>query len=368
MHTTIPPFRAEFTTAQKADFLTAAAQILDSGRLTLGPYTRRLEDTFAALTGTSHTIAVSSGTNALEITLRARGLTGADVLVPANTNYATAEATIRAGARPVLYDTALTATLEAIDTARTPRTRAVILVHIGGHITPDLDKITHYAATHNLTIVEDAAHAHGSATNGRPAGSLGTAAAFSCFATKILTTGEGGLITTDDPRLAQLTRQYRDQGKHPDNGLNTVFGSAWRLPELSAALGLAQITHAPTPMQRGHDLLVTYAQHIHHPQVTIPFEPGHRYSGHKAIAQLPTPALRNHLHQHLVTTGIAPARGVYDHPLHHQPALGLTGTYPLADHFAETHLCLPLWPGITPDQQRHIIDTVNTWQPPHHQN
>ncbi|WP_195911122.1 DegT/DnrJ/EryC1/StrS family aminotransferase [Streptomyces kaniharaensis] len=359
----IPPFRTEFTTAQKADFLTAAAGIVDSGRLTLGPYTRRLETAFTATAGTQYAIAVSSGTTAIEITLRALGLTGADILVPANTNYATAEAVLRAGARPVLYDAGLAATLDAIDAARTPATRAVILVHLGGHITPDLDKITDYCTTHNLLVVEDAAHAHGSSTGGRPAGSLGAAAAFSTFATKILTTGEGGLITTDDPHLADLARQYRDQGKNED-GHNTVFGSAWRLPELSAALGLVQLTTTPTPMQRAHDLLRTYAQRIRHPQVSVPFEPGHRYSGHKAIIQLPSRTLRDHLRRHLTAAGITPARGVYDNPLHHQPALGLTGAYPLADHFADTHLCLPLWLGLTPDQQHRVIDTVNAWNPP----
>ncbi|MFF2619730.1 DegT/DnrJ/EryC1/StrS family aminotransferase [Kitasatospora sp. NPDC058046] len=363
--TVIPPFRTELTTTQKDTFLTAAIQILNSGRLTLGPYTQQLEEAFADLTRTEHAVAVSSGTSAIEIILRALDLSGTDVLVPANTNYATAEAVIRAGAHPILYDAGLTATLDAINAAHTPRTRAVILVHIGGHITPDLDNITHHATTHDLLIIEDAAHAHGSSTDDRPAGSLGNAAAFSTFATKILSTGEGGLITSNDLHLAQRARQYRDQGKNPD-GLNTVFGSAWRLPELSAALGLAQLT-TPTPMQHGHNLLRTYAQRIRHPQVTVPFRSGHRYSGHKAIVQLPSPILRNHLHDHLTTNGITPARGVYEHPLHHQSALGFTGTYPLADHFAATHLCLPLWPGLTPDQQEHIINAVNTWNPPHNQ-
>ncbi|MET9403993.1 DegT/DnrJ/EryC1/StrS family aminotransferase [Kitasatospora sp. NPDC002965] len=361
----IPPFRSEFTTAQKAAYLTAAAAVLDSGQLTLGPYTQQLEERFAVTTGTRYVTAVSSGTTALEIAFRALDLTGADVLVPANTNYATAEAAIRAGARPILYDCALTATADAIDAARTRATRAVVLVHIGGHITPELDSITRYCTTHNLLVVEDAAHAHGSATPDRPAGTLGAAAAFSTFATKALTTGEGGLITTNDHATAARARHYRDQGKNPD-GLNTVFGSAWRMPELSAALGIVQLTTTPTPMQRGHNLLRAYAQRIHHPDIAVPFEPRHRYSGHKAIIQLPDHTQRENLRAHLQSAGITPARGVYDHPLHHQPALGLTGNYPLADHFAQTHLCLPLWPGLTPDQQHHIIDTVNTWNLPKH--
>ncbi|MFI8085915.1 DegT/DnrJ/EryC1/StrS family aminotransferase [Kitasatospora sp. NPDC086009] len=358
----IPPFRIEFTTAQKAAFLTAAAAILDSGRLTLGPHTAQLEQLFAATTGTRHAVAVSSGTTALEIALRALGLNDGDVLVPANTNYATAEAVIRAGARPVLYDAALTATADAIDAARTHATRAVILVHIGGHITPDLDKITDHCDTHNLLVVEDAAHAHGSATADHSAGTIGAAAAFSTFATKAVTTGEGGLITTNDPTIADRARHYRDQGKD-STGRNTLFGSAWRMPELSAALGLVQLTTAPNPMERGHDLLRAYAQQISSPHVAVPFEPRHRYSGHKAIIQLANRAQREDLRAHLEAAGITPARGVYEHPLHHQPALALTGSYPLADRFAATHLCLPLWPGLAPDQQQHVINTVNAWTP-----
>ncbi|MEV7028069.1 DegT/DnrJ/EryC1/StrS family aminotransferase, partial [Kitasatospora sp. NPDC093558] len=135
MTTVIPPFRISFTPQQKATFHAAAGAILDSGQLTLGPYTQHLEQAFATMARTAHAVAVSSGTAALEIIVRALDLGGADVLVPANTNYATAEAAIRAGARPVLYDAGLAATAGAIDAARTPGTRAIVLVHIGGHIT-----------------------------------------------------------------------------------------------------------------------------------------------------------------------------------------------------------------------------------------
>jgi perosamine synthetase len=188
--------RIVFPAADCDEIAGAVAKILASGNLT--PYTRQFEAAFAAAhTGPApgagnqpHAVAVSSGTAALEIILRGIGVTGRDVVVPANTFFATAEAALRAGGRPVFADIdPLTFALspQTLAATLTPQTAAVMLVHIGGLITPHAEEIRRMCADRGTALVEDAAHAHGASYDGRPAGSFGVAAGFSFFPTKAWT-------------------------------------------------------------------------------------------------------------------------------------------------------------------------------------
>jgi perosamine synthetase len=177
--------RIVFPEADRAEIAAAVTGMLGTGALTLGPYTRQFEDAFGAAHGAPNAVAVSSGTAALEISLRAvGGIDSRDVIVPANTFYATAAAILRAGGRPVFADIdAATFALspETISAAITPETAAVVLVHIAGLITPDADEIRLLCEQRGITLVEDAAHAHGSTYDGRFAGSFSAAAAFSFY-------------------------------------------------------------------------------------------------------------------------------------------------------------------------------------------
>lgn len=155
-----------------------------------------LEQAFASLTGAEFAVAVSSGTAALEIAFRCLDLTGKMVLLPANTNYATAEAALRAGCHIILYDAGLYASCEAIKAAWVPGVAAVVVVHIGGYLSPGLPEIVDFCDISGVKLVEDASHAHGARLGGLAAGTFGEVAAFSMFATKVVTTGEGGILTT----------------------------------------------------------------------------------------------------------------------------------------------------------------------------
>ena len=190
-------------------------------------------------------MAVSSGTAALEIILRSVGVAGRDVVVPANTFFATAEAALRAGGRPVFADIdPMTFALspQTLLAALTPRTGAVLVVHIGGLITPHVDELRTICAERGIALVEDAAHAHGASYDGRPAGSFGAAAGFSFFPTKVVTCGEGGMILTGSDAIAQAARIYRDQGKGSVGANHHVLhGYAWRMSELAAATGLVHL-------------------------------------------------------------------------------------------------------------------------------
>src|SRR5262249_40384897 len=153
---------------------------------------------FAAYTGSPHVVSVASGTAALEIALRSLEVSGGEVIVPTNTFGATVVAVLRAGAVPVFADTADDMSIRVADVAAkfSARTRAVVTVHIGGLISPDTPVLAQLCADRGIPMVEDAAHAAGASYCGRQAGSFGIAAAFSLFSTKVMTSGEGGLLVT----------------------------------------------------------------------------------------------------------------------------------------------------------------------------
>src|SRR5580704_3763017 len=252
--------RIVFPIADREEIAAATTEILRTGALTLGPYTSKFESAFAAAHQLADSgqppraVAVSSGTAALEIILRCIGVTGRDVIVPANTFFATAEAALRAGARPVFADIdAQTFALspQTLLAALTPQTAAVLLVHVGGLITPDVDEIRRICDDRGIALVEDAAHAHGAIWAGRYAGSFGLAAGFSFYPTKVVTSGEGGMILTAAAGLADEARIYRDQGKGSFGANHHVrHGYAWRMSELNAVTGLVHLRRMTAAIER----------------------------------------------------------------------------------------------------------------------
>ena len=187
------------------------AAILRSGRLTMGPYLERFEQEFAACVGAGHAVGMSSGTAPLEIALRYWGIEGREVVVPTNTFIASSNAALLAGGQPVLCDIdpqTLSSGLPQIEAQVGEKTRAVVAVHIAGLIAPDIEDIRSFCRARGLLLLEDAAHAHGASADGKPAGSLGDAAAFSFFPTKPLTTGEGAHVEHQRPRFGRLCAEF----------------------------------------------------------------------------------------------------------------------------------------------------------------
>jgi dTDP-4-amino-4,6-dideoxygalactose transaminase len=231
-----PPMRVsaqvyDFSLAD-IDFITTELRRLLESRnfLTLGQYGEQFERAFATYHGAPYAVSTNNGTAALEIILRALGVAGGEVIVPANTFAATAFAAIHSGARPVFADILPDMTLDPADTLKrlTPRTRAVISVHIGGLISPATLELAELCRAHKIFLVEDAAHAHGSALDGKSAGTFGIAASFSFFSTKVMTTGEGGMILTADEDICRKARTLRDQGKVNGANYHEIIGYNWR--------------------------------------------------------------------------------------------------------------------------------------------
>jgi len=363
----ISPFKVQFSVDEINEYLDSAKDILRRGGLIPGKYNQILEKMFAKFIGTDYAVTTITGTTALEIIYRCLDLKGKDVLVPANTNYATAEAAIRAGANVVLYDSALYPDFNSIKSVVSKKTRALVIVHIGGYITPNIEKIIAFCKEKNIYLIEDASHAHGSTYKKRKAGTFGIASAFSMFATKIVTTSEGGIIVSNNEKIKKLSTIYRDQGKDEEGIRNIVFGSAWRMSELHAAFGIIQIKRLKDYLRHNNKIIQFYKKHIITSAIDIPYNEDSFYSGYKFILLLKNKLERDSLAAYLLKKGIKVGKNVYDVPLHRQPALLFLKkySYPKAEHFANTHICLPIWKGMKDEEMRRVVLETNSWSRDH---
>ncbi|OWY62124.1 hypothetical protein B7486_60115, partial [cyanobacterium TDX16] len=236
--------------------LDAVRQVFASGTLTDGPWTEAFEQAFAERHGTGHGVAFSSGTAALTAMLLALDLGPDDeVVVPSMTFISTATSVLHAGARPVFADIRPdTFTLDVDDVAArlTERTRAVIPVHYGGQAA-DLAELRALADQAGIVLLEDAAEAHGASYRGAPVGGAGAMAMFSFTPTKNITTGEGGMVTTDDADLAQRLRLLRNHGQTAGHR-HEVLGFNWRLSEMQAAIGTVQLARLDDVLARKREV------------------------------------------------------------------------------------------------------------------
>jgi perosamine synthetase len=370
--------RVVFPAVDRDEIAAAVSEILASGHLTLGPYTRQFEAAFAAAhvsTGSQggtdnprHAVAVSSGTAALEIILRSIGVTDRDVVVPTNTFFATAEAALRAGGRPVFADIdPLTFALspQTLTAALTPRTAAVMLVHVGGMITPHVDELRTICAERGVALVEDAAHAHGASYDGRPAGSFGVAAGFSFFPTKVVTCGEGGMILTSSEAIDQDARIYRDQGKASVSANHHVLhGYAWRMSEQAAVTGLVHLRRLEQFIEHRRGVAARYDELLAGLDGldALGEPPGCRANFYKYIAILPPGTDRAEFRRRLAADyDVKLAGEVYDLPLHHQPVFAEFAGPPLpvAEDMCARHVCLPVHSDMTSDEVDQVRVAVS---------
>ncbi|MGA2106392.1 MAG: DegT/DnrJ/EryC1/StrS family aminotransferase [Syntrophorhabdales bacterium] len=245
------------------------SQILEKSFPNEGEYTSLLENKVATLLGSRHAVAVTSGTAALFLSLKAIGVgQGDEVIVPDLTFIATANAVQLCGATPVLVDVdprRLTIDPAGVEQAITPKTKAVVPVHVSGRAA-DMDSLGDIASAHGIYVVEDAAEGFFSKHNGRCLGTIGSAGCFSFSAAKIITTGQGGMIVTNDDVLYGQLRELKDQGR-PTRGtggddIHYSIGYNFKFTDLQAALGLGQMTHLYERMERMRLIYETYDREL----------------------------------------------------------------------------------------------------------
>jgi perosamine synthetase len=362
----VPPAAVYFPAEDRAAILGQIDECLTSGQLTLGKLGRELEERFAAYVGADHAVTVSSGTAAIEIPLRAMGVEGKEVLVAANTFFATAAAAIAAGASVRFVDCdprTMAVDPDSLRAAIGPNTAGVIVVHIGGLVTPDIAELRKICDDEGVWLFEDAAHAHGSAFDDQMAGTFGAAAAFSFYPTKVMAGGEGGIIVTNDERLADEARIYRDQGKASFlTNLHTRLGYNWRMSEPHAAIALSQFGRL--------DEFIAHRQHIagfyDEALKSLPFTPlaipeTARCNFYKYIAFLPDGVDRASFKRLLRDEyGVGLSGEVYDTPLHHQPVFEpwAEGSLPRAERLCARHVCLPVSAVMSDDDAAFVIDSM----------
>jgi perosamine synthetase len=265
MHDFIPISRPSITQLE-IDYVHDA--VTSSWVSSLGPYIDRFEADFARFAGCSHAVCVSNGTVAIHLALVVNGIgVGDEVIVPDLSFIATANAVLHAGATPVFVDVepdTLCMDPGKLMSALTPRTKAIIPVHLYGH-PADMGRICAFAQEHGLIVIEDAAEAHGASIEGRPVGSFGKCATFSFYGNKCLTTGEGGIITTNDPNLYAQCRHMRDHAMDPERRYwHTVPGYNYRMTNLQAALGCAQLERADYLLARRREIFEGYTTRLGH--------------------------------------------------------------------------------------------------------
>ena len=344
----------------RAEYDAAFGSVVARGAYTMGPELTEFEEAFAAFCGCSHAVGVSSGTDALKLALLSVGVRpGDDVIVPANTFFATAEAVSHIGARPIFVDCLEGNGLMdpvAVGAVVTPRTTAVVPVHLYGQMV-DMDALEAVASKHGLTVVEDACQAHGATYKGKAAGSFGAAAAFSFYPGKNLgALGDGGAVTTNDAAVAETVRLYRNHGQEAKY-THRVIGYCDRLHNLQAALLLVKLTRLPAwnaarrSAARDYDAALSGMQGL---TVTKPTERAEAVYHLYVITVADRDGVRERLADRGVESGIH-----YPVPLHLQPAcaeLGYhAGDFPTAERRAAHIVSLPMFPEITAEQRAYVV-------------
>jgi len=351
-----------------AEEVEAAARVLRSGRLVQGEEVRLFEEELAAYTGAAHAVMVNSGTAALHVALLALGVgPGVDVVVPDFTFPATGNAVFLTGAIPVLADVdpaTLAVTAEELERRVTPRTRVVMPVHPFG-LPADMKAINEMAEEARVSVLEDAAAALGSRIDDRSCGTFGRIGCFSFHPRKSLTTGEGGAIVTDDEKLAELARRYRNHGSVPE-GRRLRFelaGLNYRMPEVAAAVGRVQLRRLPQDLERKRALVARYRDRLASvAEVRFPPEADGVYHSYQSLVlRLAPDVARDEVIDAMAAREVETTIGTY--ALHGQPLyrhrLGSReGDYAVSWAAYRDTLAVPLYPRMTEADVDRVADAL----------
>ncbi|MDR2455805.1 MAG: DegT/DnrJ/EryC1/StrS family aminotransferase [Deltaproteobacteria bacterium] len=369
----VPKFIIPFDEEDSKLISASLREMLLKGRLAMGPAVLEFEELFQDFCRVSYAVGCGSGTAALELIFRALDLPGGSVAVPANTFLATALAPVAAGHKIIFVDCDRHHfQMCPDDLARRirPDTRAVVLVHLGGMISKHWRKIEEISMRNGAVLIEDAAHAHGAETEGAKAGSLGRAGAFSFYPTKVLTTAEGGMVTTFDKALAQRMRAVRNHGQaRPGSNAHEVFGLNYRPSEIHALLGLRMMAKAESILSRRREAASVYDRLLAKSAVTPVLPPqGQKPSYYKYMALLPEGADRSGLKRLLLTEyGVDLPGEVYANPAHLQPLWASRPEFlaspleelPVTEMVSRRQVCLPIFPEITAEQQELVAESLS---------
>jgi len=362
----IPLFRPDISASEAA----AVAAALQNGELSgnFSPSVQEFENAFASYCGVRHGIAVNSGTSALQLAVAAAGIgAGDEVLISASTNVAPALACYHNGAVPVPVDSeklTWNLNLEKIESLITEKTRAIIPVHLFGNPV-EMDRLLEIARKHRLLVIEDAAEAHGAEIRGRRAGSFGAMGCFSFYASKHITTGEGGMVVTNNDAIAERLRYLRNMATGPVRFVHQDAGFNFRMPGYVASLGLVQMKRLDENVRKKREISASYNECLREVEgLQLPHQPDWAKHASWMYAVVVGPDFvcsRDELMKRLADAGIQ--SHTFNCPMDQQPFLQKMPGWrdvkcPVAAKLWQQGLYLPTWPGMTAEMIEVICEVI----------
>ena len=342
--------------------------ILRSGQISGGSYTKKLEQRFGEFTGAKHAIAVSSGCASLEIALRYFGIKDREVIVPTNTFVATPNSVVFAGGKPIFADInedTLCIDLSDVESRISSKTAGVIVVHVAGLVCPETNKLRNLCKENGLFLIEDCSHAHGATINDKMAGTLGDVGCFSFAPTKNMTTGEGGILVSDDARLDIAARFMRNRGIDSER-LMVMLGHSWMMSEIDAVLGLHQLENLNSFVDRRNEIAQYYNENLKTVTGVSLFKtpPNIKHGYHKYPIKLDRDLDAEKVVSILKEQyGIETSR-VYYPPCHLHPYYKATfgtkeGDFPVAEKVLKQTFTLPIYVGLTQEDVSYITNALD---------
>lgn len=365
-------FDLKYSVEEEERFIRGAREILREGFLTNHTHVEKFEKLFKEHQGSSHAIALSNGTTAIETALRALNVAGKKVFLPSNTFIATATATIAAGTTPVILDLepdwfglCPKKLAHALDLTPRDEIGAIICVHIGGHIAPSFLSIVELCKQRQIPLVEDCAQSHFATLNDIHAGNFGDAGTFSFFTTKTMTTGEGGMLVCQRDSIALAAKQIRRFGMDLESTTSHIRdGGNFKLNEFAALLGEIELGRVEKRIAKRRELAKIYQDQLD-PALfqTLGDPPNGRNTHYKQIV-ISKKGQREDLSNWLQKRGIPLTGGVYYQPLHQQPSLQQFinhNDYTNSNYFSAHHFCPPCYPELNASDILDICHELNHW-------
>ena len=337
-------------------------KVLDSGMLAYGEWVKKFEKEFSVYIGGKHALSTTNGTQALILALEAVGVRGKEVLVPSFTFIASATSIIRAGGKPVFVDVdEKTYNIDPEDVKKkiTENTKAIMPVHLYGQAA-NMDELMEIAEEHNLYVIEDAAQAHGSEWRGKKAGSIGHIAGFSFYPTKNMTTGEGGMVTTNDDELAERVAMLRNHGQTA-RYMHEELGWNYRMTNIAAAIGLMQLRKLDSANEKRRENAKFYDAHLNDSVITPYVDERAKHVYHQYTIRVKNrDALIEEFKNEGIGFGIYYPRGNHEQPI--MQKLGFTAKLPTTERLCKEVISIPVHPLLKEEELEKVAAVINNTQ------
>ncbi len=362
----IPIFKLKFEKEFQNKYNFLSKKIFNSRGLSEHIFVSKFEKKFSKLVNSKYSIAVTNGTSALEIAFRTIDIKKKEVIIPTNTFFATVIAIIKAGGKPVFLDNEKNSPdidIDNIEKKINKNTKAVCVVHVGGIISKKISKLKKICKKRKIFLIEDAAHAHGSYVNKKlNAGTIGDIGCFSFYPTKVMTTGEGGMITTNNKTLYSKMNSYKNFGRGQNPNFINFFGTNSKMSEFTAILGILELERIKKRINKRKALVMRYIKNLkNNDNYEVIIQSKGRSSYYKCIIK--TKVKSRLIEKYCMKNGIQLTGKVWNTPIHKQKIfkkyLNKKDKFINSENFSDYHICPPNYPELTFDEIDYVCSILN---------